>query len=48
MRYKIICFSRVESEDGEEIYGDLVEAEEELEHLQRFQPDNRYEIEEVE
>lgn len=45
-KYRLICYMRVDAENYP--FMDLTEAQEEKEHLERFQPENRYEIEEVE
>jgi hypothetical protein len=45
-KYKLICYMRIDTEDSPLM--DLTEAEEEKEQSERFFPENRYEIQEVE
>ncbi len=47
MPYKILCWIPVEEEEPE-IYKTRAEAEKELKHLSFLQPENIYEVEEVE
>ena len=47
-QYTIQCFIPVGDPDEEEVYGTLEEAREVLEHCELMQPENKYEIVEIE
>ena len=46
--YRVVCYMRIDCDESEIEPMTLEEASEELEHQQLMQPENRYEVEEVE
>lgn len=46
MRYRVVCYMRVEPEEA--LFDSRAEAEEEVAHERFLFPENRYEVEEAE
>lgn len=46
-KYRIVCYIRIEPDDGE-LFDTKEGAESEIDNLERMQPENRYEVEAVE